>query len=383
MAFFGGSNSISFNSTPESIAPNQDSIDSCTNDPLLTLGLACSSTPTTIPLGEREHSCTFIPGQFGVNKRVTKVKKTYVTAYRPGPHNHMIAPPDILNQNSLPEGFVVTKKIEKTVEYFFPSPPISTHHHLHFTNASHHPQTSSTHDYNSPPPHHHVQPHQPNYPKTSINTTPNTMNHPFTSSKHFVPHTETHPTHPNQSKPHGKDSVVILDVDDEFVPLISDDDDVNYFDSDDDFADYMGENEHSIDDDDEMIHRSNPGRTHSLPHRKHGPYGCPRCNEVLPTPQAFAAHARGHYKNESKEERDERLAARKRRSGFAFVGSSSSSGDGPTTTTTMLPAGKYMAWNDYDPHIPPVIRNITGKEWREIQSMEGASSSQADDLDEP
>lgn len=49
------------------------------------------------------------------------------------------------------------------------------------------------------------------------------------------------------------------------------------------------------------------GMTHSLPHRKHGPYTCPKCRAVLSSSQSFAAHASTHYKAESFEERNKRL----------------------------------------------------------------------------
>lgn len=44
-------------------------------------------------------------------------------------------------------------------------------------------------------------------------------------------------------------------------------------------------------------------RNRTLPHPKHGPYACPRCEGLLTTSQLFAAHMRTHYKSESEEER--------------------------------------------------------------------------------
>ncbi|KAL9455333.1 hypothetical protein AB3S75_010698 [Citrus x aurantiifolia] len=53
------------------------------------------------------------------------------------------------------------------------------------------------------------------------------------------------------------------------------------------------------------------GRTHSLPHKKNGPYTCPKCNKAFAKSQIYAAHvSSGHYKFETPEQRAERLAAR-------------------------------------------------------------------------
>jgi len=57
--------------------------------------------------------------------------------------------------------------------------------------------------------------------------------------------------------------------------------------------------------------RRNDGRIHSYPHRKNGPYTCPKCKGVYATSQLFAAHVSSiHYKSESKSERRKRLTAR-------------------------------------------------------------------------
>ncbi|KAG2400987.1 hypothetical protein LR48_Vigan02g272700 [Vigna angularis] len=53
------------------------------------------------------------------------------------------------------------------------------------------------------------------------------------------------------------------------------------------------------------------GRIHSNPHKKNGPYTCPKCKGVFDTSQRFASHASSiHYKFESKGERKKRLTAR-------------------------------------------------------------------------
>ncbi|KAG7636291.1 putative transcription factor C2H2 family [Arabidopsis thaliana] len=57
----------------------------------------------------------------------------------------------------------------------------------------------------------------------------------------------------------------------------------------------------------------NDGRTHSLPYEKYGPYTCPKCNGVFDTSQKFAAHMSSHYKNETSEEREQRIRAKNKR----------------------------------------------------------------------
>ncbi|QCE05703.1 hypothetical protein DEO72_LG9g3814 [Vigna unguiculata] len=53
------------------------------------------------------------------------------------------------------------------------------------------------------------------------------------------------------------------------------------------------------------------GRIHSNPHKKNGPYTCPKCKGVFETSQRFASHVSSiHYKFESKIERKKRLMAR-------------------------------------------------------------------------
>jgi len=52
------------------------------------------------------------------------------------------------------------------------------------------------------------------------------------------------------------------------------------------------------------------GRIHSLPHNKHGPYTCSKCNKVIATSQKFASHVSSHYKYESEEERKKRYMSR-------------------------------------------------------------------------
>ncbi|OAY54636.1 hypothetical protein MANES_03G090200v8 [Manihot esculenta] len=61
------------------------------------------------------------------------------------------------------------------------------------------------------------------------------------------------------------------------------------------------------------------GRTHSLPHKKHGPYTCPRCLKVFLTSQNFAAHTTTHYKHETLDERRKRWAAKYRKKYLHFV----------------------------------------------------------------
>jgi len=55
------------------------------------------------------------------------------------------------------------------------------------------------------------------------------------------------------------------------------------------------------------------GRIHSLPHNKHGPYTCSKCNKMITTSQKFAAHVASHYKAESEEERKKRYMSKFRK----------------------------------------------------------------------
>ncbi|KAK7358029.1 hypothetical protein VNO80_17328 [Phaseolus coccineus] len=56
------------------------------------------------------------------------------------------------------------------------------------------------------------------------------------------------------------------------------------------------------------------GRMHSNPHKKNGPYTCPKCGCVFETSQRFAAHVSSrHYKYETKSERKKRMMAKIRR----------------------------------------------------------------------
>ncbi|CAA7022172.1 unnamed protein product [Microthlaspi erraticum] len=64
------------------------------------------------------------------------------------------------------------------------------------------------------------------------------------------------------------------------------------------------------DEDEESGEGRYDGRTHSLPYEKHGPYTCPRCSVVCDTSQRFAAHMSFHYRNETNEERVQRVRAR-------------------------------------------------------------------------
>lgn len=53
------------------------------------------------------------------------------------------------------------------------------------------------------------------------------------------------------------------------------------------------------------------GKTHSLPHKKYGPYTCPKCYQVLATSQKFASHVTSnHYKFDSPEERKKRYISK-------------------------------------------------------------------------
>lgn len=69
-------------------------------------------------------------------------------------------------------------------------------------------------------------------------------------------------------------------------------------------------------------HDSNDGRTHSLPHQKHGPYTCPKCNLVFQISQSFASHVLGHYKHETAAERRRRYIAKYKKKGLQLTQSS-------------------------------------------------------------
>ncbi|KAG5250077.1 zinc finger family protein [Salix suchowensis] len=55
------------------------------------------------------------------------------------------------------------------------------------------------------------------------------------------------------------------------------------------------------------------GVTHSLPHKKYGPYICPKCKKICEVSQTFAAHMLTHYRVENKEQRKRRLAAKNKK----------------------------------------------------------------------
>ncbi|CAK8562405.1 unnamed protein product [Lathyrus sativus] len=56
------------------------------------------------------------------------------------------------------------------------------------------------------------------------------------------------------------------------------------------------------------------GRIHSLPHKKYGPYTCPKCYQVLDTSQKFASHVTSnHYKFDNPEQRKKRYMSRIRK----------------------------------------------------------------------
>ncbi|KAJ0084385.1 hypothetical protein Patl1_29889 [Pistacia atlantica] len=79
-----------------------------------------------------------------------------------------------------------------------------------------------------------------------------------------------------------------------------------------------------ISDDEEDGDFGKDGRTHSLLHKKFGPYICPKCKEVFQTSQFFAAHvSAAHYRFETKAQRNRRLAAKfKNKKDFEVVHSS-------------------------------------------------------------
>ncbi|XVE60081.1 hypothetical protein DITRI_Ditri05aG0098000 [Diplodiscus trichospermus] len=75
-------------------------------------------------------------------------------------------------------------------------------------------------------------------------------------------------------------------------------------------------------DSDENVHDYSlgyDGRTHSLPDYPEGVYGCPKCLATFYTSQTFASHIQTHYKHESKEERRRRMAAKCRRKNLRLV----------------------------------------------------------------
>ncbi|CAL1407778.1 unnamed protein product [Linum trigynum] len=191
------------------------------------------------------------------------------------------------------------------------------------------------------------------------------MNHPVLSKYSSRSTTHQNQPNPNQPKPHGKDVVVEEDV----VPTVPGDVNLTPNINHDDKAvtDFARDQKRSIRKAIRQEERSRSGRTHSLPHPKNGPYKCPKCKEVHQISQTFAAHMRNHYRSESKKERNERLAARFNKRRFRFVGLSSG-GSSSGGSTTMWPVGRYEVKTEH-PHLPPVISTVTGKEWRNIQSM--------------
>ncbi|KAL9316923.1 hypothetical protein ACSQ67_013440 [Phaseolus vulgaris] len=59
------------------------------------------------------------------------------------------------------------------------------------------------------------------------------------------------------------------------------------------------------------VQKKYDGRIHSYPHKKNGPYTCPKCKGVFATSQIFASHVSSiHYKFESRSEKKKRLMAR-------------------------------------------------------------------------
>ncbi|XVF04602.1 hypothetical protein REPUB_Repub05bG0098400 [Reevesia pubescens] len=64
------------------------------------------------------------------------------------------------------------------------------------------------------------------------------------------------------------------------------------------------------------------GRTHSLLGYPEGVYGCPKCLATFYKSQTFAAHIQSHYKQESKEERRRRMAAKYRQRNLRLLRSS-------------------------------------------------------------
>lgn len=65
---------------------------------------------------------------------------------------------------------------------------------------------------------------------------------------------------------------------------------------------------------DEDMDVEGDGITHSLPHKKNGPYTCPTCQNTFDTSQLFAAHVgSAHYRFESKDEKRKGQLAKKRR----------------------------------------------------------------------
>ncbi|XP_058772790.1 uncharacterized protein LOC131646857 [Vicia villosa] len=86
------------------------------------------------------------------------------------------------------------------------------------------------------------------------------------------------------------------------------------------------------------------GRTHSLPHKKYGPYTCPKCYQVLATSQKFASHVTSnHYKFESPKERKKRCMSRTNKKSNIQI----------HKQTTYVPA----APSTYQPYVASLVNN--------------------------
>lgn len=94
------------------------------------------------------------------------------------------------------------------------------------------------------------------------------------------------------------------------------------------------------------------GRIHSLPHRKYGPYTCPKCSATFDTSQKFASHAlTNHHNKETEEEKKKRYMLRIRNKpdlriqmlndGFTFV---------PTEVSSAQPRAPAVS---YDHQVAP------------------------------
>nr|ACU24004.1 unknown [Glycine max] len=111
------------------------------------------------------------------------------------------------------------------------------------------------------------------------------------------------------------------------------------------------------------------GRMHSYPYKKNGPYTCPKCGHVFETSQRFAAHvSSSHYKYETKSERKKRLMAkiRKRNLRIEWVsgGLTVVPDDAPPTS-----AFAYSARNNNNVAPPPPVRvvKVEGQSGMELQ----------------
>ncbi|KAJ6694661.1 hypothetical protein OIU74_013893 [Salix koriyanagi] len=85
------------------------------------------------------------------------------------------------------------------------------------------------------------------------------------------------------------------------------------------------------------------GVTHSLPHKKYGPYICPKCKKICEVSQTFAAHMLTHYRVENKEQRKRRLAAKNKKKNLHQI---HSRGNGlaitPVGTKSKVPLKVYV-----------------------------------------